>query len=306
MKRIALILAITVLLSGCRNPFEATDISMEKAWALDKSESNALECSKSGEHSFIDGFEHIVFDCQFNQPANNVELVEIFDGKFDKSSFRYGRTVIDGQFFEVKDYVVETQNYIEENPALSGYGQICLTHECSKDDKFAAGYKFKSVFSEPGSASSKKLKLQYALWDVKKRIWLGTSKLFSLRIPADPELVAYEAGKLEIEKENQAAADLDFANEQLVKKSYDEGRAFILDSSADFLLTMPGLINSFGVKGNPIKGKMLLFCSSLYSETLLARGHLSSSKSLARKNWNKGCFDAAMKITLSDLNMGNN
>jgi hypothetical protein len=176
MKRIALILAITVLLTGCRNPFEATDISMEKAWALDKGESNALECNKSGEHSFIRGFEHIVFDCQLSHPASNVELVEIFDGKFDKSSFRYGRTVIDGQLFEVKDYLVETQDYIEENPALSGYGQICLTRECSKDDKFAVGYKFQSVFSEPGSAVSKKLKFQYALWDGKKRIWLGTSK----------------------------------------------------------------------------------------------------------------------------------
>jgi hypothetical protein len=306
MKRVALLLAILFLLTGCRNPFEATDVSMEKAWALDKGESNAFECSKSGEQSFTRGFERIVFDCQFNRNASSVELIEIFDGKFEKSTFRYGRTVINGELFEVKNYHVETENYIEENPALSGYGQICITRDCSKDDKFDAGYKFQSVFSESGLAVSKKLKLQYALWDTKRRAWLGTSKLFVLSIPADPELVAYEEGKLEIEKANQAEADMQFANEQLVRKSYDEGYAFIWESSADFLLTMPGLATSFDIKGNPIKSEILVFCNSLYSETLVSRGHLSSSRSIARKNWDKGCFDAAMKITLSDLNGGKN
>ena len=318
VKRIIVFITLVIILSACKNPFEATAISMEKAWAISQGKPNAVECSESEDHSFIDGFEHIMFNCKLNVITDSVEIIEIYNSKFDKSSlqyrkfkgkfdestFGYGQTVIDGETFETKDYYVEYEDFIADNPALSNYGQICVTADCPKDYEFKPGYEFRTVFSEPGSAVPRKLIFQYALWDGKKRIWLGTSNSFALRIPADPELVAYEAEKLEIERENQIAADKQYAEEQNAKNSYDEGYAFIWENSADFLLTMPGLATSFDIKGNPIKREMTEFCGSLYSDTLIARGHLSSSKDSSRKAWNKGCLKAAMKITLSDLNGG--
>jgi hypothetical protein len=318
VKRIIIFITLVIILSACKNPFEATAISMEKAWALSQGKANAIDCSKSEDHSFMDGFEYIMFNCKLNVLTDSVEIIEIynskfdnsslqyrkFKGEFDESTFGYGQTVIGGETFESQDYYVEYEDFISDNPAISNYGQICVTTDCPRDYEFKPGYEFRTVFREPGSAVPRKLIFQYALWDGKKRIWLGTSKSFALRIPADPELVAYEAEKLEIQRENQIAAEKQYAEEQIARNSYDEGYAFIWESSADFLLTMPGLATSFDIKGNPIKREMTEFCGSLYSDTLIARGHLSSSKESSRREWNKGCFKAAMKITLSDLNGG--
>ena len=277
---------------------------MKKAWAVSQGQPNAIDCSQSGDRRYIDGFERIVFDCKLNIETEGVELLEIFNGKLGKYP-SYARTVIAGEDFEAKNYFIENDDYISENPALSPYGLICATSDCPKKTKFNSGHKFKAVFSTDGWSESRQLKLQYALWDGGNRIWLGKSKSFALRIPADPELAAQKAYELEIQRENQEAADRQFADEQVAKKSFDDGYAFIWESSADFLLRMPGLLTSFDIKGNPIKRKMNEFCKNLYSETLIARGHLTSSRDSARVEWNKGCFKAGMKITLSDLYGGN-
>ncbi len=304
MKKVVIFLTLLIGLSACKNPFEAVDISMKKAWAVSQGQPNAIDCSQSGDRSFIDGFEHIVFDCKLNIAIEGVELLEIFNGKLGKYP-SYAVTVIGGENFEAKNYKIENDGYISDNPALSPYGLICATTDCPKNTKFNSGHKFKTVFSTDGWSFSRKLKLQYALWDGRNRVWLGKSQSFALTIPADPELAAQKAYELEIQRENQEAADRQFADEQVAKDSFDEGYAFIWENSADFLVTMPGLLTSFDIKGNPIKREMNEFCKNLYSVTLIARGHLTSSRESARNEWNKGCFKAAMKITLSDLNRGN-
>jgi len=290
VKRFALVIFLLMFLTGCTVNSDATDTEMKAAWKASKGENRELECVNSGDHSFVQSFEYIVFDCKLNRGTDNGTLLKVYDGNYEKRGYP-PYVIRDGLFFKAKDVWREGKNSITMHPAL-GYAE---------NEKFADGEKFKLVLGESGEAIARRVAVKFALWDEKQKIWLGISKSFTIKIPADPEQVAYEEGKLEILEENKRQA----ADEQVAKNSYDEGYAFIWENSADFLVTMPGLLTSFDIKGNPIKREMNEFCKSLYSETLIARGHLTSSRDSARKEWNKGCFQAAMKITLSDLNRGN-
>lgn len=290
VKRYALVMFLLMFLTGCTFINYSTDTEMKAAWKASKGEHKELDCNNSGDHLFVQGFEYIVFNCNLNRGTNNGTFYKIYGGSFEKSEFP-PYVIRDGLFFEAKDVWQEGLEGNTMHPAL-GYVD---------NEKFTEGEKFKLVLGESGEAVARKVVVQFALWDEKQKIWLGISKSFTVKIPADPERVAYEAGKLEIQAENNRQ----YADEQIAKNSYDEGYAFIWENSADFLLTMPGLLTSFDVKGNPVKREMNEFCKSLYSETLIARGHLTSLRESARNEWNKGCFKAAMKISLSDLYRGN-
>ena len=294
MKRFTLVFFLLMFLTGCTVNSDATDTEMTAAWIASKGENRELDCINSGDHSFVRNFEYIVFDCKLNRGTDNGTFYKVYDGNYEKREYP-PYVIRDGLFFKAKDVWREGKNSITMHPAL---GWV-------ENEKFADGETFKLVLEESGEAVARKVVVKFALWDEKQKIWLGISKSFTVKIPADPELAAQKAYELEIQRENQEAADRQFADEQVAKDSFDEGYAFIWENSADFLVTMPGLLTSFDIKGNPIKREMNEFCKNLYSVTLLARGHLTSSRESARNEWNKGCFKAAMKITLSDLYRGN-
>jgi hypothetical protein len=279
MKRIAILFSLVFLLSGCGNSQEEQNRIMEKSWNESQGNPKVIDCDSSGE-SFSDlgnGYLGVQINCKLRVSVENGVLYEIVNGHlFHWITNGSGRDAFEERIMQFALGLLDSNvgDMIEVN---------------STQDK---------------SAISRTLNLQFAIWDEKQKAWLGTSNKLKFRIPADKDLLKLEEIRLKAEKDSQTASDNQYAEEQLARNSYDEGYAFIWESSADFLLTMPGLATSFDIKGNPIKREMTEFCESLYSDTLIARGHLSSSKESSRREWNKGCFKAAMKITLSDLNAG--
>lgn len=102
------------------------------------------------------------------------------------------------------------------------------------------------------------------------------------------------------EPKNEVSTQDEALTKEATDKWYEEGYAAIMDRDPETLYKW-GIRKAFGATGNPVKSKMLSFCST-FTVWELEPNNVSDisedQKIAARKIWDKGCVEAGMSLRL--------
>lgn len=218
-----------------------------------------------------------IFDCKFADSSNNGKIRGkcISDTSLDKVIFEFA-------------YESKTDNGNEDSIDIGQFNR--LVNDIQGGVAFPISLNF-YAWNEANRKVSFRFKVRDAdsrLNPFSAKVAQYTSSEFKVELLANPE------PKNEVSTQNEALT------KQATDKWYNEGYAAIMDRDPETLYKW-GIRKAFGATGNPVKSKMLNFCST-FSVSELEPNNVSDisedQKIAARKIWDKGCVEAGMSLRL--------
>ena len=218
-----------------------------------------------------------IFDCKFAESSNDGRIRGkcISDTSLDKVIFEFA-------------YESMTENGNEDS--IAG-GQINrLVNGIQSGVAFPISFYYSSY-----SDVKRKLIFRFKVRDAASRLNPFSAKVaqyissdFKVELLANPE------------PENEVPIQDEALTNEATDKWYNEGYAAIMDRDPETLYKW-GIRRAFGATGNPVKSKMLNFCST-FTVWELEPNNVSDisedQKIAARKIWDKGCVEAGMSLRL--------